>query len=192
MTAKTWFFGGISVGVILLGGCMMMGGMDGMHGMEPDAPAPAAPAAIEEIRTDDLHAALEVPAAAPGEEVVLTVRLRETETAEPVSGADVTFTVVPAEQGEDAQLQAGEAVEAGAYQVSHTFKETGSHEVTAEIRTGEGGTGSESVALTATHSVAPAASDGSERRSLLLPLAIIAGVGMAVVMVLMMSGGMMF
>jgi hypothetical protein len=151
------------------------------------SPDPSAAASRRSVigaaRTSSVQVTLEFPAVTAGNDARITVSVHDAARGEPISRALVTVLIRRTDGGEPdpAGIRATESAP-GVYEATCRFAAAGEHTATARVLTGYDNAGTVSVSVRQDVTVAMRAAD---RRSRLLPLAVVGTAAMAAMMVVM-------
>jgi len=181
-----------------LGGCLahplMRGCGGGMghvdHAGDANHGEHAASAAlVKEVQRDDLTVTLEVPPLRAGEAAFLTVRVHDSQTGEPQSGALVLVVVralePPAREDAEGASPAtavprqSEGGGRGVYQLTHRFEEAGRYEILAKVQAGDEGLDRPPVVVVVEQHVAPESPGAGRFKT---PMLVLGSIGMALMM----------
>ena len=173
----------ISVGIIalLLSGCMI--GTHGPHWDTAGHMPSSAETVVKEFDKEGASVALEVPSQRMHGISTLTVKVNETATGKPISGAKVIASIRRVEAlSASTERDASETSEKGMYKFDCVFETSGLYEFTIKVWVGEDRSGPPLI-LSATEEIY--SQGGAMMNSSTAPWVIWGGIGMALIMILM-------
>lgn len=178
---KSWVWMSIGMMVLSLSGCMI-----GMHGSDSD-PArhmgPLTKTVVREFEKEGVSVTLEVPSQRMHGISTLTVKVDETATGKPISGAKVIASIGRVEApSAPTERDASERSEKGMYKFDYAFETSGLYEFTVKVWIGEDRSGPPLI-LSATEEIY--SQGGAMMNSSTAPWVILGGIGMALMMILM-------
>ena len=178
---KSWVWMSVGMMALSLSGCMI-----GMHGPDSD-PArhmgPLTKTVVREFEKEGVSVALEVPSQRMHGISPLTVKVNETATGKPISGAKVNASIRRVEApSAPTERDASETSEKGMYKFDYVFETSGLYEFTVKVWIGEDRSGPPLI-LSATEEIY--SQGGAMMNSSTAPWVILGGIGMALIMILM-------
>jgi|SRR5579884_178660 len=177
--SRLWI--GVGIIALLLSGCMI--GTHGPHWDTAGHMRSSAETFVKEFDKEGASVALEVPSQRTHGISTLTVKVNETATGKPISGAKVIASIRRVEAlSASTERDASETSEKGIYKLDYAFETSGLYEFTIKVWVGEDRSGLPLI-LSATEEVY--SQGGAMMNSSTAPWVILGGIGMALIMILM-------
>ncbi|MGB3940871.1 MAG: FixH family protein [Candidatus Manganitrophaceae bacterium] len=175
LKSRIWL--GIGIVKLSLNGCMI-----GMHGPDSD-PTRHMGRLTKTFVKEGVSVALEIPGRRMNAISVLTVKINETATGKPISGAKVLGSIerVDGVSSAPTEPEASETSEKGIYKLDYAFETSGLYEFTIKAWVGEDRSGPP-MTLSATEEIY--SQGGAMMNSSTAPWVILGGIGMALTMIL--------
>lgn len=184
----------LGIAVFPFNGCTMLG----MHGMGHNSARherQPVRTLIRELQNDDATVAVEFSTFSASQESMISVSVRDTKSGQPISGADITVLIEKVErataEGEEhreiivSERLLEEPGEMGTSRLRHRFDRQGLYEITVKAWVSNDDMAVPPLIISITHEVAHPKSSMDHMG--ITSIAILGGIGMALLMIVMMG-----